>query len=112
MRLTVAPRCPVCQVRDGIRRILHGEPGQAVDESRFLLAPRSAAVEQRLWACVGCGWQVPAVVANVQEFAESVADSIADVFAESPLFDQDASDDAESQPEVAWQPDEGGFAVA
>jgi hypothetical protein len=41
-----------------------------------------------------------------------VADSIADVFAESPLFDQDASDDAVAQPGLTWQPDEGGFAVA
>lgn len=112
MRLTVAPRCPVCQVRDGIRRILHGEPGQSVDESRFLLAPRSAGAQHRLWACVGCGWQAPAVVAQVQEFADSVAESFADALTESPLFDQDASDEAADEPAASWSAGEGGFAVA
>jgi hypothetical protein len=51
-------------------------------------------------------------VVQVQEFADSVADSITEALAGSPLFDQDASDEAGAELETTWATGEGGFAVA
>lgn len=114
MKLTVAPKCPACQVRDGIRRIVYGAVPHSADASRYVVAPSDASAGGRLWACVECGWQMPTVMAQLQEMAESLVETIA----ESPLFDQDATDTPRGtitdEPEsgATWLPTEGGFAVA
>jgi hypothetical protein len=105
MQFTVVPKCRACNDRVGVRRIVYGTPATMPDVSRYVVAGTSATPQSPAWACVTCGWQVPAQV-HVPLF-DQLADAMEDIVDAVVDTVGDAVDQA-----TDWVTPQAGTAVA